>query len=163
MRLVRAAVLGLGCLFALQVPAVSPGTRPATLAAESAGLRTIAGWLRTHGVDGYLGADVADVMGIARTGDEQIGARQRGFRIEKTLRIAQLLHGQGTAADLILFMVQQPDDQVFFYLSSVEGGLKKAFVSIPSRNLVAPLAAAEAEFSFRNEVLYWEERAVHGS
>lgn len=160
MRILRAAVLGLGCLVTLQAPAVSPGARPATLAAESAGLRTIAGWLRTHGVDGYLGADVADVMGIARAGDEQIGARQRGFRVEKTLRIAQLLDRQ---PDLILFMVQQPDDQVFFYLSSVDGGLKKAFVSIPSRNVVAPLAAAEAEFSFRNEVLYWEERAVHGS
>ena len=160
MRILRTAVfLGLGCLFALQVPAVSPGTRPATLAAESAGLRTIAAWLRTHGVEGYLGADVADVMGIARSGEAQIGARQRGFRIDNTLRIAQLLESR----DAILFMVEQPDDQVFFYLSTVDGGLKKAFVSMPSRNVVAPLAAAEAEFSFRTEVLYWEERAVHGS
>ena len=163
MRILRTAVLGLGCLFALQVPAVSPGTRPATLAAESAGLRTIAGWLRTHGVEGYLGADVAEVMGIARAGEAQIGARQRGFRMEQTLRIAQLLDGHLIAEDLILFMVQQPDDQVYFYLSTVDGGLKKAFVSIPSRNVVAPLASAEAEFSFRAEVLYWEERAVHGS
>jgi hypothetical protein len=153
MRIVRAAVLGLGCLFALQVPAVSPGTRPTTVAAESTGLRSIAGWLRSRGVDGYLGADVADAMGIARAADEaQIGAKQRGFRVEKTLRIAQLIESR----DALLFMVEQPDDQVFFYLSTVNGGLKKAFVSIPSRNIVAPLGAAEAESSFAAEVLYWE-------
>ena len=153
MRVVRAAVLGLGCLFALQVPAVSPGARPATLAPESTGLRTIAGWLRAHGVEGYLGADVADAMGIPRAADEDsIGAKQRGFRVEKTLRIAQLLESR----DALLFMVEQPDDQVFFYLSTVNGGLKKAFVSIPSRNIVAPLGAAEAESSFAAEVLYWK-------
>jgi len=159
MRGLRLAVLGLGCLFALQVPAVSPGTRPALLAAESTGLRTIAGWLRTHGVEGWLGADVADAMGIARGPDEQqIEARQRGFRAEETLRVAQLLESR----DAILFMVQRPDDQVFFYLSSVSGGLQKAFVSIPSRNIVAPLGAAEAESTFAAEVLYWESR-THGT
>jgi hypothetical protein len=160
MRMVRAAVLGLGCLFALQVPAVSPDTRPATLAVESTGLRTIAGWLRAHGVDGYLGADVADAMGIARaTHEGQIEAKQRGFRLEETLRVAQLIDSRDA---LLLFMVQRPDGQVFFYLSSVTGGLKKAFVSIPSRNVVAPLGAAEAESSFAAEVLYWETR-IHGS
>ena len=81
MRALRLAVLGLACLFASQVPAVSPATRQTTLAVESAGLRTIAGWLRAHGVDGYLGADVADAMGIARGESEDlIGAKQRGFR-----------------------------------------------------------------------------------
>ncbi|MGQ0651339.1 MAG: hypothetical protein ACT4P4_03570 [Betaproteobacteria bacterium] len=153
MRALRLAVLGLGCLFAWQVPAVSPGTRPALLAAEAAGLRTIAGWLRAHGVDGWVGADVADAMGIARAPhEEQIEAKQRGFRTEQTLRVAQLLDSR----DALLFMVQRPDDQVFFYLSSVSGGLQKAFVSIPSRNLVAPLGAAEAESSFAAEVLYWQ-------
>ena len=41
--------------------------------------------------------------------------------------------------EFILFMVQQPDDQVYFYLSTPHGGLQKAFVSIPSKNLVLPL------------------------
>jgi hypothetical protein len=159
MRFLRGAVLGLGCLFALQVPAVSPATREAPARAEAAGLRSIAGWLRSHGVDGYLGADVADAMGIARdAGEEQIEAKQRGFRMEKTLRVAQLLDSR----EAILFMVQQPDDQVFFYFSTLNGGLKKAFVSIPSRNVVAPLATSEAESSFAAEVLYWQQRA-HGS
>jgi len=159
MRVLRWAVLGLGCLCALQVPAVSPETRPATLAVESAGLRTIAGWLRVHGVDGYLGADVADAMGITRAAHEgQIEAKQRGFRMEETLRVAQFLDSR----DTLLFMVQRPDGQVFFYLSSVNGGLKKAFVSIPSRNVVAPLGAAEAESSFAAEVLYWQSR-THGT
>ena len=148
MRILRLAVLGLACLFALPVPAV-----------ESDGLRSIAGWLRAHGVEGWLGADVADAMDIARGPDEaQIAALQRGFRMEKTLRVAQLLESR----DAILFMVERPDDQVFFYLSSVSGGLKKAFVSIPSRGLVAPLGAAEAESSFATEVLYWESR-IHGT
>ncbi len=159
MRLLRAAVLGLGGLFSLQVPAVSPATREAPLRVEAAGLRSIAGWLRSHGVDGYLGADVADAMGIARdAGESQIEAKQRGFRVEKTLRVAQLLAGR----DAILFMVQQPDDQVFFYLSTLGDGLKKAFVSMPGRYLVAPLAAAEAQASFAAEVLYWQRKA-HGS
>lgn len=148
MRVLRAAVLGFGFLFALQVQAV-----------ESAGLRSIAGWLSAHGVAGWLGADVADAMGIARGPDEeQIAARQRGFRVEKTLRVAQLLESR----DAILFMVERPGDHVVFYLSSVQGGLKKAFVSIPDRGLVAPLGEAEAESSFAAEVLYWESR-IHGT
>jgi hypothetical protein len=159
MRALRLAVLGLGCLFALQVPAVSPGARATPVATPASGLRTIAGWLRAHGVEGYLGADVADAMGLTRAPHEaQIGAKQRGFRTDKTLRIAQLLDGR----DALLFMVEQPDGQVFFYLSSVGGGLKKAFVSIPSRGVVAPLGAAEAESSFAAEVQYWES-ATHGT
>jgi hypothetical protein len=157
MRILRWAVLGLS-LTTFQVPASSP-LKPDAPSVESAGLRSIAGWLRAHGVDGYLGADVADVMGIRRAeSEEQIEAKQRGFRSEQTLRVAQLLESRGS----ILFMVQQPDDQVFFYLSTVNGGLKRAFVSIPSRNVVTPLGAAEAESSFAAEVLYWEQR-THGS
>jgi hypothetical protein len=49
---------------------------------------------------------------------------------------------------------------VFFYLSSVGEGLKRAFVSIPERSLVQPLARGEAEASFLQEVLYWEGKVA---
>ena len=62
--------------------------------------------------------------------------------------------------DFILFMVQRPDDQVYFYLSTPHGGLQKAFVSIPSKNLVVPLSRSEAELRFRQEVLYWKDRST---
>lgn len=124
---------------------------------EAVSLRSISGWLRLHGVQGYLGADVADVMGIPRAEDQgQLVALQRGFRSDAALRIAQFLeHSQ-----LLLFMVQKTDDQVYFYLSNVRDGLKKAFVSIPGRNIVAPLDTLEAQSSFRHEVLYWEDKAA---
>jgi hypothetical protein len=48
---------------------------------------------------------------------------------------------------------------VYFYLSTPLGGLQKAFVSIPSKNLVLPLERAEAELRFREEVLYWKDRS----
>jgi hypothetical protein len=40
----------------------------------------------------------------------------------------------------------------------VHGGLRKALVSIPGQEAVAPLEAAEAESNFRREVLYWEQK-----
>jgi hypothetical protein len=125
--------------------------------AEFGNLRSIAGWLRQHGRDGYVGADVADVMGIPRLETEDLlEARQRGFRSDDELRIAQI--SADDKRDFLLFMVQRPDDQVYFYFSTVREGLKKAFVSIPSRNLVMPLDRLEAEARFRNEVRYWGER-----
>jgi hypothetical protein len=125
--------------------------------AEFGSLRSIAGWLRQHGRDGYVGADVADVMGIPRLETEDLlEARQRGFRSEDELRIAQI--SANDKRDFLLFMVQRPDDQVYFYFSTVREGLKKAFVSIPSRNLVMPLDRLEAEARFRQEVRYWGER-----
>jgi hypothetical protein len=124
---------------------------------ESGSLRSIAGWLRQSGRDGYVGADVADVMGIPRLETEDLlEARQRGFRNEDELRIAQI--SADDKRDFLLFMVQRPDDQVYFYFSTVREGLKKAFVSIPSRNLVLPLDRLEAESRFRQEVRYWGER-----
>ena len=60
--------------------------------------------------------------------------------------------------DFLLFMVQRPDDQVYFYFSTLRECLKKAFVSIPSKNLVLPLDPLEAESRFRQEVRYWGER-----
>jgi hypothetical protein len=125
--------------------------------AEFGSLRSIAGWLRQHGRDGYVGADVADVMGIPRLQTEDLlEARQRGFRSDNELRIAQISADE--KRDFLLFMVQRPDDQVYFYFSTLREGLKRAFVSIPSRNLVMPLDRLEAEARFRQEVRYWGER-----
>jgi len=124
---------------------------------DAVSLRSIAGWLRQSGRDGFVGADVADVMGIPRQLTEDVlEARQRGFKNEDVLRIAQI--STDDKRDFLLFMVQRPDDQVYFYFSTVREGLKKAFVSIPSRNLVMPLDRLEAEARFRQEVRYWGER-----
>ena len=120
-------------------------------------LHGIAAWLRQYGREGYIGADVADVMGIERTqGEALVAAWQRGFRNEEdVLRIAQVLESR----DFILFMVQRPDDHVYFYLSTPLGGLHKAFLSIPSRNVVLPIERAEAELRWRAEVQYWKDRS----
>jgi hypothetical protein len=125
--------------------------------AEFGNLRSIAGWLRQHGKDGYVGADVADAMGIPRLHTEELlEARQRGFKTEDVLRIVQISADE--KRDFLLFMVQRPDDQVYFYFSTVREGLKKAFVSIPSKNLVMPLDRMEAEARFRQELRYWGDR-----
>lgn len=126
---------------------------------EASALRSIAAWLKDQGHEGFLGADVADALGIARLADEELlRARQRGFRSEGVLRMAQLSADE--KRHFLLFMVQRPDGQVFFYLSSVGEGLKRAYVSIPERNLVQPLARGEAEASFLQEVLYWEDKVA---
>ncbi|HZT62327.1 MAG TPA: hypothetical protein VFA36_04260 [Burkholderiales bacterium] len=148
----------LGLLAALPGYAASmaPGLQQIT-GVDAVSLRSIAGWLRQSGRDGFVGADVADVMGIPRQVTEDVlEARQRGFRNEDVLRIAQI--STDDKRDFLLFMVQRPDDQVYFYFSTVREGLKKAFVSIPSRNLVMPLDRLEAEARFRQEVRYWGER-----
>jgi hypothetical protein len=125
--------------------------------AEFGSLRSIAGWLRQHGKDGYVGADVADAMGIPRLETEDLlEAKQRGFKNEDVLRVAQI--SADDKRDFLLFMVQRPDDHVYFYFSTVREGLKKAFVSIPSKNLVMPLDRMEAEARFRQEVRYWGDR-----
>jgi hypothetical protein len=152
------------CLAALGLVAVCLNVSAAPGAAEvrtidTVGLRSVAGWLRSHGSSGFLGADVADAVGIRRdAAEDALPARQRGFRSDDVLRIAQVPADEGR--DFVLFMVQQPDDQVFFYFSTVREGLKKAFVSIPSKNLVAPLERYEAERNFRSELLYWEDKAA---
>ena len=118
---------------------------------ESVSLRSIAGWLKMRGTDGFLGADVADAIGIPHeSGAELIAARQRGFRDAEVLRIAQLVDGE-----YLLFVVQAPGE-VYFYLSTIRGGLRKALVA--SRETVTPLEAAEAESNFGREVLYWEQK-----
>ena len=153
MRGLLLAVLG---LVSIAVSAANPAPR-AEPAAEVGNLSTIAGWLRTNGREGFIGADVADAMGIARAdGEEMVAARQRGFRNDEELRVAQVSADAGQ--DFILFMVQRPAD-VYFYLSTPGGGLQKAFVSIPSKSLVVPLERGEAELRFREEVLYWKDRS----
>ena len=151
----RGLVLAVLCFVssaALAAPQRTQAIPEVTFAFDS--LYGIASWLRQSGREGYIGADVADAMGIARPGGEAlVAAWQRGFRSDEVLRIAQL-HGQ-----YILFMVQRPDDQVYFYLSTPLGGLQKALVSIPSKNLVMPLERAEAELRFREEILYWKDRS----
>ena len=133
-----------------------PHSEPVVFAFDS--LHGIAAWLRSNGREGYIGADVADAMGIARGEDERLlPAWQRGFRSHEVLRIAQILADE--TKDFILFMVQEPGDHVYFYLSTPLGGLHKAFVSIPSKNLVVPLERADAELRFREEVLYWKLRS----
>jgi hypothetical protein len=154
----RSVVVVFGMLFAGLVhgAASAPALEQVT-SAEAGSLRSIAGWLRQHGKDGFVGADVADKMGIPRAEDEDLlVARQRGFKSEDVLRIAQI--SADGKRDFILFMVQRPDDQVYFYFSTVREGLKKAFVSIPSRNLVMPLDRLDAELRFRQEVRYWGDR-----
>jgi hypothetical protein len=131
--------------------AAAPGTPVAPL--ETVGLRSIAGWLKAHGADGFLARDVADAVGIPHeSGADLIAARQRGFRDAEVLRIAQLVDGE-----YLLFMVQAPGE-VYFYLSTVRGGLRKALVA--SRATLTPLEAAEAESNFGREVLYWEQKVA---
>lgn len=149
MRGVFTAILACVWFGAMASPAV-PGAP-----VESTGLRSIAGWLKTHGASGFVATDLADAMGIPHEVDaELIAVRQRGYRNAEGLRVAQMIDGQ-----YLLFMVQGPAE-VYFYLSTVKGGLRKALVSIPDREAVAPLEAAEAETNFRREVLYWEGKVA---
>jgi hypothetical protein len=128
----------------------APGT---TVAVETTGLRTVASWLQAQGTPGYVGADVADAIGIARK-EDVVEAMQRGFRDDDVLRMAQVIRG-----DTLLFMVQG-GGEVYFYLSTLRGGLRKALVSVPSRESVTPLGDDEAQANFRRELLYWESKAL---
>jgi hypothetical protein len=149
-------MLGLACALAQAAPQRGVPQHGPLFAFDS--LHGIAAWLRQHGREGYIGADVADAMGIPRPqGEALLAAWQRGFRSNDVLRIAQV--AADAERDFILFMVQRPDDQVYFYLSTPLGGLQRAFLSIPSKNLVKPLERSEAELRFREEVLYWKDRS----
>ena len=158
--MVRGLLLAMLCAFSAPCWSAAPQRGVPTPGIEFAfdSLYGIAAWLRQYGREGYIGADVAEAMGIERPrGEALLAAMQRGFRNQDdVLRIAQVLEDK---SDLILFMVQRPDDQVYFYLSTPLGGLQKAFLSIPSKNLVLPIERAEAELRFREEVLYWKDRS----
>jgi hydrogenase maturation factor len=155
---VLAGLAALMLLFpAHPVSAVARGPGAPVVALEAGQLRLIAAWLKNSGRDGYLAAEVADVVGIPREHTEEVlQAKQRGFRTDDVLRIAQVPADE--KRDFLLFMVQRPDGEVYFYLSSVREGLKKAFISIPSHNLVVPLGEAEAQESFQQEVVYWQDK-----
>lgn len=145
------AVAVLACI-AFSALAATPAPTSEAATVELVGLRSIAGWLKAHGTDGTLGADVAQALGI---GEAPLDARQRGFRNASVLRIAQLLPD-----DSVLFMVQGSGGEVYFYHSTPRRGLLRALVSIPARSAVLPLERVEAEANFREEVLYWEDKAA---
>ena len=143
----------------IEVSAVSRrgGSFPGLQGLDNGGLKSIAAWLKHSGRDGYLAGDVADAAGIPRNAAEDaLEAKQRGFKSGGVLRIAQILADE--RRDVLLFMVQHPEGEVFFYLSSVKDGLKKAFVFVPLKKAVVPLAPEDAQSSFLQEIQYWQER-----
>jgi hypothetical protein len=144
------------------VAALARSDRPAEIESlETVSLKSIAAWLKQSGRDGYLGADVADAAGIQRDRAEDVlDAKQRGFRSDNILRIAQVPADQ--KRDFLLFMVQRPDGQVYFYLATVRDGLKKAFVSNAGDKSVAVLETAQAQANFQQEILYWQARIAGG-
>jgi predicted XRE-type DNA-binding protein len=162
--ILKRGILGLMAAMALipanNVSAVSrAGSSANDVAIEAGNLRSIATWLKQSGRDGYLAGEVADVVGIPRKqSEDMLEAKQRGFRTDDILRIAQVSADE--KRDFLLFMVQRPDGEVYFYLSSVREGLKKAFISIPSRNLVVPLEETEAQENFQQEVVYWQDKVA---
>jgi hypothetical protein len=145
-----------------QVAAVARSDSTAEIESlETISLKSIASWLKQSGRDGYLGADVADAAGIPRDRAEDVlDAKQRGFKSDNILRVAQVAADQ--KRDFLLFMVQRPDGQVYFYLATVKEGLKKAFVSNPGDKGVALLEAAQAQANFQQEILYWQARIAGG-
>src|SRR5687767_2266955 len=88
------AVVGLAAAVLFLDPALGAPPAPSTKViapVESITLRSIGGWLKGHGADGYVGADVADALGIPRAeGQDLLDAKQRGFRNGDVLRIAQI-------------------------------------------------------------------------
>src|SRR5262245_26223163 len=135
-------------------PASSFHSRPVL---EAGTLGTIAGWLKRDGRDGWLGADVADAVGIPRLATEDLlEARQRGYRDDEALRVVQASADE--RRDFLLFMVQRPDGQVFFYLASLREGLKGCFVS--AQGVVAPPDRLEAQAAFERELSFWEGRVA---
>jgi hypothetical protein len=152
----RGAAVAILAFFAFSSFAAAPPAGSVDQALEQAELRSIAGWLKASGSEGYLGADVATALGIARPPGGALDARQRGFRDGGELRIAQLLPDGS-----VLFMVQAAQGEVSFYHSTPRGALRRALLSVPARGLVLPLGGSEAESRFRAEVLYWEDKAAN--
>ena len=154
----RAVFLSLVCLFSMAAfAATSPSRIPDAPAFDASTLSHIAGWLKRDGREGWLGADVADAVGIPRLATEDLlEARQRGFRDDEALRIVQVSADE--RRDFLLFMVQRTDGRVFFYLASVREGLKGAYVA--SNGTVAPLDRIEADTAFQRELRFWEGRVA---
>jgi hypothetical protein len=117
-------------------------------------LQSIAAWLQRAGERGWMGADVADALDILRLDAEtSVAARQRAFRSGDTLHLAQI--PADARREFLLFMVKGADEKIYFYLSSVADGYKRAFVTAPGQGVRA-LGAAEGESGFRREMAYWE-------
>ena len=154
----RAVFLSLVGLFSMAAfAATSPSRIPDAPVFDAASLSHIAGWLKRDGREGWLGADVADAVGIPRLATEDLlEARQRGFRDDEALRVVQLSADE--RRDFLLFMVQRPDGRVFFYVASVREGLKGAYVS--TSGIVAPLERIEAQAAFQRELRFWEGRVA---
>jgi hypothetical protein len=155
---IRAVFLSLLLVCSLHAfPASSPGRIQNAPAFETVSLSSIAGWLKRDGREGWLGADVADAVGIPRLATEDLlEARQRGVRNEEALRVVQLSADE--RRDFILFMVQRNDGQVFFYLASQREGLMGAFVS--SSGAVSRIEPVEAQSLFQRELRFWESRVA---
>src|SRR4051812_3897916 len=107
-----AAVFMVGFCFAAGPSAALPKLNNSNAEViDAASLRSIAGWLKQSGREGYLAAEVADAVGIPRNASEDLlAARQRGFRNGEVLRIAQI--SADTKRDFVLFTVQQPNGEV---------------------------------------------------
>lgn len=121
----------------------------------AASLQSISSWLERSGEHGWMGADVADALDILRLQTENsVAARQKAYRSGETLHLAQVSADE--RREFLLFMVKGPDEQVYFYLSTVADGFKKAFVVLPGGQGVVPLEAEVAERGFRAEIAYWE-------
>ena len=154
----RALVAGLLLAFSSQLFASSYPSRALSAEAfEASGLRSIAGWLKRDGAEGWLAADVADVVGIPRLPTEELlEARQRGFRDDEALHIVQVSADE--RRDFLLFMVQKSDGNVFFYVASVREGLKGAYVA--TNGTVTQLGRMEAETAFQRELRFWVGRVA---
>jgi hypothetical protein len=155
----RWAALGLFAVFFALNPArdghssISPHVRETRSTADT--LQRISEWLEKSGVDGAMGAEVADVLSIPRLDSEEVViAKQMAFQSGETLHLAQV--SADDRREFLMFMVKQPG-RVIFYLSTVAEGFKKAIVSIPEQDLVIPLDHAEAERGFLEAVSYWQE------
>jgi hypothetical protein len=155
-------LLLLACLVAMPAGAVPRSPSGAVyLSAENASLRSIAGWLKKSGAEGWLAGEVADTVGIPRKpGEDLLEARQRGFRTDGVLRIAQI--SRNDARDFMIFMAQRPDGEVHLHFATLREGWRGSYISIPEKHIVVPLEHAEALERFQDELAYWELRMAGG-
>jgi hypothetical protein len=153
---VRAFLLCLCCLFSGCAFASTASATHDAFAADTT-LGKIASWLDRDGREGWLSGDVADAVGIPRLATEELlEARQLGVRSDEALRIVQ--RSADERRDFLLFMVQNADGRVFFYVAGLHEGLKGAYVSV--NGVVTALDQLEAEVSFRRELVFWEGRVA---
>ena len=152
----------LACLVAMPAGAVPrPSAGSVYFTAENASLRSIAGWLKKSGAEGWLSGEVADTVGIPRKpGEDLLEARQRGFRTDGVLRIAQISRSEDR--DFMIFMAQRPDGEVHLHFATLREGWRGSYISIPEKHIVVPLEHTEALERFEAELAYWELRMAGG-